>query len=148
MKTARNCTTEAQKLESSTCGVEMLAGGGALLSYLLGKPMPGRRHQVMVASREAVVLKVPALRTTTLPSPFDHYLFFEAAKRIGDYYVPLTRYTFVPILALRFDLLALQPFAKFRPSSPARYIADRNGNRLLLSDEHDQFLTPGDPGIE
>src|SRR6516225_10090072 len=30
------------------------------------------------------------------------------------------------------SLLALQPFAEFRTSSPAGYIADRNGNRLLL----------------
>jgi hypothetical protein len=44
----------------------MLAGGEALLSYLLGKPMPGRPHQVKAASREAGALKAPALRTATL----------------------------------------------------------------------------------
>jgi hypothetical protein len=42
-----------QKFESSSCGVEMLAGGEARLPYLHGKPLPGRRHQVMAASRRS-----------------------------------------------------------------------------------------------
>src|SRR5712664_3616428 len=64
----------SQKLESSTCGVEMPAGGGALLSYLLGKPMPGRRNQVKAASREAGARDAPALENSHAPSPFDHHL--------------------------------------------------------------------------
>jgi hypothetical protein len=45
--------SESQKFKASTCGVEMLAGGETLLPYLLGKPLPGRRHPVKAASRRS-----------------------------------------------------------------------------------------------
>ena len=53
MKAARNSATGVKQFESSSCGVEMFAGGEARLPYLHGKPLPGRRHPVEAASRRS-----------------------------------------------------------------------------------------------
>src|SRR5215203_1145141 len=42
----------------------------------------------------------------------------------------------------------LQPFRQLRPASPARYVADRNGHGLLLSDQHNKLLTARNTGVE
>src|SRR5439155_14879790 len=41
-----------------------------------------------------------------------------------------------------------EPFLQLRPPSSARDISDSDGDSLLLTDQHDQLLTPSDPGVE
>jgi hypothetical protein len=41
-----------------------------------------------------------------------------------------------------------QAFCQLRPSPPARHVTHRNGDRLLLSNQHDQLLASGDAGVE
>lgn len=45
--------SESRKFRPSTCGVEMPAGGEALLPYLHGTPLPGRCQPVKAASRRS-----------------------------------------------------------------------------------------------
>ena len=41
-----------------------------------------------------------------------------------------------------------QPLAELRPPPPARDVAHRDGDGLLLPDQHDQPLAAGDAGVE
>jgi hypothetical protein len=42
----------------------------------------------------------------------------------------------------------MQPFGKLRPTPPSGDSADRDGNRLLLADQHDEVFASGDAGVE
>src|SRR6266436_2612165 len=39
-----------------------------------------------------------------------------------------------------------QPFMQLRPAPPARDVSDSNGDGLLLTDQNDQLLAPGEAG--
>src|SRR5271167_24603 len=41
-----------------------------------------------------------------------------------------------------------QPLSQLRPAPPARNIANRDGDGLLLTHQHDQPLASGDSGVE
>src|SRR5262245_29393069 len=41
-----------------------------------------------------------------------------------------------------------QPLAEFRPPPPSRDVTYRDRDSLLLTDQHDQLLAPGDARIE
>lgn len=49
---------------------------------------------------------------------------------------------------LRGGRAGTQPLLQLRPPSSTRDISDGDGDSLLLPDQHDQLLTPRDPGVE
>jgi hypothetical protein len=59
-----------------------------------------------------------------------------------------SQYNFALLADRQSLLVSIVDTHPFRPPAPAGDIADRNGNRFLLSNQHDQFLAPGDPGVE
>ena len=43
---------------------------------------------------------------------------------------------------------AAKPLVELRPAPSARCVTDRDGDRLLLADKHDQALAAGHSGVE
>ena len=41
-----------------------------------------------------------------------------------------------------------KPLVQLRPAPPARDVANRDGDRLLLANQNDEVLAPGDTGVE
>jgi hypothetical protein len=154
-------STSSSSLSSS---IKLMISGIVPVKYLktlialhrVGQPLPFSRLQQLVRITAPVSRQLVDIRGTAIPSNAVEITYY--AKRVLNSLVVngigwlasliknssrrltsesvsrLSRLLICASFDLRFDLLAFQPFAEFRPSSPAGYIADRNGNRLLLSD--------------